>query len=79
MFLEQISKNREEAFKQLIKRKNADEETFFIDEDGYYCYRTKRGLLKTYVYFDSFETYRKSDFYPEKEERVNGFYFVSLL
>lgn len=78
MFLEQIEKNKIEAFKHLVERKRQDKETVFIDDEGYYCYRTKRGLLKSFVSFNSFNEYRKSDFYPEKEERVEGFYFVPL-
>lgn len=79
MFLGRINKNRLEAFKHLVERQGQNKETVFIDEEGYYCYRTKRGLLKTFVPFNSFNEYKRSDFYPEKLEQVNGFYFVSLL
>jgi hypothetical protein len=39
--------------------------------------------VSTYVYiyyvaFDSFDQYKKSDFYPEYAEKVNGFFFVPL-
>lgn len=79
MFLEQIEKNKLEAFKHLVERKGQNKETVFIDDKGYYCYRTKRGLLKTFVSFNSFYEYKKSDFYPANLEQVNGFYFVFLL
>lgn len=79
MFFEQIEKNKLEAFKHLVERKGQNKDTVFIDDDGYYCYKTKRGLLKTFVSFNSFNEYQKSDFYPENPERVNGFIFVSLL
>lgn len=79
MFLEQVEKNKLEAFQHLVERKGQNKDTVFIDDDEYYCYKTKRGLLKAYVAFNSFNEYKNSDFYPEyAEERVNGFYFVSL-
>ena len=79
MFLEQINKNRKAAFEHLVEQKGQDKDTVFIDDKGYYCYITKRGSLKTFVVFDSFIKYKKSDFYPEKPKQVNGFYFVPLL
>lgn len=79
MFLEQIEKNKLEAFKILVERKRQSKNTVFINDEGYYCYKTKKGLLKTYVSFNSFKEYEKSDFYPENPERVNGFIFVPLL
>ena len=79
MFFEQIEKNKLEAFKHLVERKGQNKDTVFIDNDGYYCYKTKRGLLKTFVSFNSFNEYKKSYFYPENPEKVNGFIFVSLL
>lgn len=78
MFLEQIEKNKLESFKHLVERKGQNKESVFIDDEGNYCYRTKRGLLKSFASFKSFNEYKKSDFYPEQLERVNGFYFVSL-
>ncbi len=78
MFLEQIEKNRKAAFEHLVERKGQNKDTISI-EDGYYSYKTKRGLLKTFVAFNSFNEYKKSDFYPEQPEQVNGFYFVALL
>ena len=79
MFLEQIEKNRLEAFKHLVERKGQNKETVFIDDNGCYCYRTKKGLLKTFKAFNSFNEYKKSDFYSKSLEQVNGFYFVPLL
>lgn len=80
MFIEQKQRNKLESFKQFVERNKQNPDTVFIDEHGYYCYRTKRlGLLKTYVSFDTFSEYKKSDFYPEYAEKVNGFYFVSLV
>ncbi len=78
MFLKQIKKNRKAAFEHLVERKGQNKNTISV-EGGYYSYRTKRGLIKTYVAFDSFNEYKKSDFYPEQSEQVNGFYFVALL
>jgi len=79
MFLGQAEKNKLNAFKHLVEQKGQNKDTVFIDEEGYYCYKTKRGLLKTFVSFNSFKEYKKSDFYPKNPERVNGFLFVSLL
>ena len=79
MFIEQKQTNKLESFKHFVKRNKQNPDTVFIDEQGYYCYRTKRGLLKTFVSFDTFNEYKKSDFYPEHAEKVNGFYFVSLV
>lgn len=79
MFLEQVEKNKLEAFQHLVERKGQNKDTVFIDDDGYYCYKTKKGLLKAYVSFNSFKEYEKSDFYPENPERITGFIFVPLL
>jgi hypothetical protein len=79
MFVEQIEINRMKSFKHLVKRNNGNIDTVLHNENGYYSYRTKEGILNTYVAFDSFEKYRKSDFYTEHAERVNGFFFVSLV
>lgn len=38
----------------------------------------KKGLVKTYISFNSFNEYKKSELYPRKEERVNGFCFVEI-
>ncbi len=77
MFLEQIDKNRKAAFEHLVERKGQNKNTISV-EGEYYSYRTKRGLIKTYVAFNSFNEYKRSDFYPEQPEQVNGFYFVVL-
>lgn len=79
MFYEQIEKNKLEAFKHLVERKGQNKDTVFIDDEGYYCYKTKRGLLKPFVSFNSFNEYQKSNYYLKNSERVNGFIFVSLL
>lgn len=62
----------------MVERKGQNKDTVFIDENDYYCYKTKRGLLKAFVSFNSFNEYRKSDFYPGKFEQIDGFYFVLL-
>jgi len=77
MFLEQIKQNREKAFEKFALRKDAV--IVNLEDDGYYSYITKKGIKHTFVYFDSFEKYRKSDFYPENPNCVDGFYFVSLI
>lgn len=66
MFLEQIEKNKLEAFKHLVEIKGRDKETVFINNEGYYCYKTKRGKLKIFVSFNSFNEYKKSAFYTKK-------------
>lgn len=77
MFLEQIEKNRRLAFEHLVERKNQNKNTISIEGEKY-SYKTKRGLIKTYVAFNSFGEYRNSVLYPTPDERVNGFYFVPL-
>ena len=77
MFLEQIDKNKKEAFEHLIKGKKQDIDTIFINRNEY-SYTTKRGLVKRYYGFNSFSEYKKSELYPNKPEQVNGFYFVLL-
>lgn len=79
MLLKQIEKNKLEAFQHLVERKGQNKDTVFINDDGYYCYKTKRGLIKTFISFNTFNEYQKSDFYQNNPERVNGFIFVSLL
>lgn len=78
MLKEQINKNRKLAFEHLVEQKRQNKNTVFIDSDGYYCYKTKREMLYIFVAFDSFAEFKKSDFYPEQPECVDGFYFVRV-
>ena len=78
MFLEQIDKNKKEAFEHLIQCKKQDVETISISGNEY-SYTTKRGLIKKYYGFNSFAEYKKSELYPNKPEQVNGFYFVLIV
>ena len=77
MFFNQIEKNKLLSFKHLIKTKGYNED--FVKVNGnIYTYSTKRGAIKNYIGFNSFNEYKKSEFYPRKVESVNGFYFVAL-
>lgn len=75
MFLSQIKKNKRLAFEHLVEIKKQNKETIVVNGNEY-SYTTKRGLVKTYVEFNSFKEYQMSNLYPNKVERVNGFYFV---
>lgn len=78
MFLEQIEKNRRDAFiyfVEAIKRQNKD--TINVNGD-IFSYVTKRGIVKKYKAFKSFDEYKKSDIYENRMEKVNGFIFVEL-
>lgn len=78
MFLEQIEKNRRDAFAhfvEVIKRQNKD--TINVNGD-IFSYVTKRGVTKKYKAFKTFEEYRKSNIYEKHLEKVNGFIFVEL-
>lgn len=77
MFLEQIEKNKMLAFRHLVSIKKQDAETVAVN-GNLFSYTTKRGILKTYVGFNSFKEYRKSSLYPNKPEQTNGFYFVPV-
>lgn len=74
MFMEQKEKNRMKVFKHLVEREKQNPETVFID-GKHYCYKTKRGLLKSFVSFDSFNEYRNSSFYENcrNPKRADGF------
>lgn len=76
MFLSQIDINKRLAFEHLVENKKQDKETITINGNEF-SYTTKRGLVKKFIGFNSFEEYKKSNLYPQKPERVNGFYFIS--
>lgn len=78
MFLEQIEKNKMLAFLHLVKAKKQDEGTVVVN-GNLFSYTTKRGVIKTYLCFNSFQEYNKSKLYPNNPERVNGFYFVPVI
>ena len=77
MFLEQIEKNKLDAFQHLVKNKKQNTETITVDGDAF-SFATKRGVRKKYICFSSFGAYQKSPLYPAYAERVNGFYFVLI-
>lgn len=77
MLEEQIRKNRYNAFVHLVEMKKQNPETIEVNGDDY-SYKTKRGILKNYRFFKTFEAYRKSEYYENRLERVNGFLFVLL-
>lgn len=73
-----IETNRQEAFKyfvEVIKKQNKD--TVVVNGNEF-SYTTKRGLIKKFIGFNSFDEYKKSELYPNKAERVKGFYFVAI-
>lgn len=73
-----IEENKRLAFEHLVEIKKQDKSTVIVDGDKY-SYKTKRGLVKTYIGFNSFKQYQNSNLYPEhREERVNGFSFVEV-
>lgn len=75
MLAKEIAKNRLAAFERLAELKKADKTTVTVNGDSY-SYTTKRGVVKTYAAFASFAAYRASALYPNKADRVNGFWFV---
>lgn len=73
-----IETNRQEAFKyfvEVIKKQNKD---MVVVNGNEFSYTTKKGLVKKFIGFNSFDEYKKSELYPNKAERVNGFYFVAI-
>lgn len=74
----QIQKNKEEAFKHLIEVKKQNPKTMVVEQDDIFSYTTKRGLVKKYKAFNTFESYAQSELYPDKMDRVNGFIFVPI-
>lgn len=72
-----IENNKRAAFEHLVEIKKQDKNTVAV-EGNIYSYKTKRGLLKRYVGFYSYEAYRKSEYYTIQPERCNGFLFVLL-
>lgn len=73
MFIEQIRVNREKAFRKIATRKGAVSCDFTNER---YSYATKRGIVHKFMYFNSFNEYKNSEYYPSKDERCNGFIFV---
>lgn len=70
--------NKKEAFQhfvEVIKKQN--KETVVVNGNEY-SYTTKRGLVKKFIGFNSFNEYKKSELYSNKAEQVNGFYFVAI-
>ena len=72
-------KNRISAFEHFVENlKKQNKETIVVNGNEY-SYTTKRGLVKKYIAFNTFEAYRKSEFYPNnKMERIQGFFFVEI-
>ena len=77
MFLSQIERNKKSAFEHLVECKKQDKNSVVVNENEY-SYTTKRGVVKKFIGFNSFIEYKKSEFYLNRVERVNGFYFVAL-
>lgn len=77
MFLEQIDKNKKYSFEHLVERKKQNKDAVIVNGNQF-AYTTKKGLLKKYIGFNSFDEYKKSELYPSKAEQVNGFYFVEI-
>lgn len=77
MFLEQIDKNKKSSFEHLVECKKQNKDTVVVNGNEF-SYTTKRGLLKKYIGFNSFNEYKKSELYPNHAEKVNGFYFVEI-
>lgn len=78
MFIERIEKNRRDAFThfvEVIKKQNKD--TITVNGNTF-SYITKRGIVKKYKAFKSFDEYKKSTVYKNRMEKVNGFIFVEL-
>lgn len=78
MFIELIEKNKKNAFEYFVEvRKQQDKNTIVV-EGNIYSFITKRGNVKKYIGYDSYRAYRKSEFYPQKAEQVNSFWFVEI-
>ena len=71
-------KEQDGGFPALGGTERTGQDKAFVDAGGNNCYRTKIGMLKTFVAFNSFNEYQKSEYYPRKPERANGFYFVQV-
>lgn len=77
MVFREIEKNRKAAFEHLVENKKQSRLTIVVNGNEY-SYTTKKGLVKRYIGFNSYEAYKKSGLYPRKAERVNGFCFVEI-
>lgn len=78
MFLSQIEKNRKFAFEHIVRvRKRQDENTVQV-EGNVYSYTTKRGKIKKYIAFNGYNEYKHSQYYPQKAESCDGFWFVEV-
>ena len=73
-------RNRMAAFEHLAEIKKQDKNTVAVD-GNIYSYKTKRGLVKKYISFKSWNEYKESGLWLNskyKLERVNGFIFVKI-
>lgn len=70
--------NKQEAFKHFVEAIKKQNKDTVIVNGNEFSYTTKRGLIKKFIGFNSFDEYKKSELYPNKAEQVNGFYFVAI-
>lgn len=78
MFLKQIDKNKKLAFEHFVEAWKKQNKDTVVVNGNEYSYTTKKGLVKKYIGFNSFKEYKKSELYPEKAEKVEGFIFVEI-
>ena len=73
-----INENKKKSFEHYVvvwKKQNKD--TISVNGNKY-SYITKKGVLKEFIGFNTFNEYKNSELYPNKAEKVNGFYFVPV-
>ena len=79
MFMQDlINENKKKSFEHYVvvwKKQNKD--TISVNGNKY-SYITKKGVLKEFIVFNTFNEYKNSELYPNKAEKVNGFYFVPV-
>ena len=78
MLVQQIRRNEMEAFKHLVGVIKGQDINTISYMDGTYTYRTKRGIVKNYKVFLSYEAYAKSEYEGNRTARVNSFIFVEM-
>lgn len=77
MFLAQIDINKRAAFEHYVEHKKQNKETVAVN-GNLFLYTTKKGVVKRFIGFNSFNEYKKSELYPHKAEQINGFFFVPV-
>lgn len=78
MYEELREKNRLDAFKHYVTAWKKQNATTIEVHGDFYCYKTKKGIIKKFWAVSKFSDYKNSEFYNNELIKVNGFMFVEI-